>query len=117
MARDDFNYIEFKILAYYYAWLKGKVVFDDQVLREVTKGADDPYFYKELKSLSDRSYLEGLTFINAWGNEFFVGNDLSDGAITAEGYRYLKENSSMKGALEYAKTAGDLISTLLPKIF
>lgn len=119
MAKDDFDYIAFKILSYYYAWMKNKLVFDEKVLRELAQGkdVDDDYFNKVLRSLVLEGYLEGLSFTKAWGHEYILLGSLSEGSITHAGVQYLKENSMMKKALNIAETAGGLITKLLPLIF
>ena len=117
MAKDDFDYIAFKILAYYYACMKNKVVFNQNVLRELVKNIDEDYFMKVLRSLVIEGYLEGLTFTHAWGNEYILASDLIDGSITHSGVSYLKDNSAMKKALKAAEKAGGLITKLLPIAF
>lgn len=116
MAKDDFDFIAFKILTYYYAWMKNKVAFDQKVLRQLAgaNNIDEDYFNKVLRSLVEEGYLEGLVFIKAWGNEYILGNQLVDGSITHQGVQYLEDNSRMKKALEVAKTMGGLIAKLLP---
>ena len=117
MAKDDFDYIAFKILAYYYAWLKNKVKFEPCVLRELVKNVDDDYFMIVLRSLVVEGYLEGLVFVHAWGNEYVLASDLIEGSITHAGVEYLNENSRMKKALSAAGQAGGLIAKLLPFVF
>lgn len=119
MAKDDFDFIAFKILAYYYACLKNKIIFNDLAMRETVRAdnVDDDYFSKVLRSLALEGYIEGLVFTNAWGNEYILSNNLVDGCITHAGVQYLRDNSVMKRALKEAQVAGGLITKLLPLIF
>lgn len=116
MAKDNFNYIAFKILTYYYGCLKNKIVFDEKVFLATVNdnNIDDTYFIEVLRSLVNEGYLEGLVFTNAWGNVYILANDYVDGSITHKGVEYLTENSAMKKAHGFAKEAGGLIVKLIP---
>lgn len=113
MARDDFHYITFKILKYYYEVLKNKIVYNPDILKELLKGIDEMYLVEILKSLCDRGYLKGLKFKKVWGEDYILVNDLKNAKITMEGVEYLRDNSVMKKALEFAKNSGGLIGTIV----
>lgn len=117
MARDDWDVVSYKILAYYLAWTQGKIVFNDKSLRDIAgKDITDVYFEKVLRSLVEAGYIEGITYTRMWGNTYTVVSDLSDGNITAEGARYINDNSRMKQAEKVAIEAGGMIIELLPKL-
>ncbi len=118
MAKEDFDYIAFKILAYYYSAYKNKVVFNQEVLKQLAMAdnIDETYFLKILRSLANEDLIEGLTFVKAWGNEYILCSQLIEGEITPAGIRYLKEDNRMKKAFKFAETTGGLIMKLLPLI-
>ena len=118
MAKNDFHYIAFKILVYYYACLKGEAVFNEKMLHKaVGENISESYIYHVLRALSEDGMMDGLVFAHAWGNEYFPANSLAEGIITAKGAEYLRENSMMQKALEVAKETKDIIVTLLPLVF
>lgn len=116
MAKDSFDFIEFKILAYYYAWRKGKLEFRVKDLEELAMqgGIDECYFLAALRSLVNKGFIEGLAFSHSWGDVYMLANDYWDGSITSDGARYLEENSTMKKAKKMAVKAGGFISRLMP---
>ena len=118
MARDDYDVIVFKLLVYYYAILKRKEIFSRDIFDALTRGCDEQYVHQVLRLMQSEGLIEGLLFTRAWGSEYFlVGGDPSGAFITAEGVRYLKENSSMAKVKEFLRDKADAIITLWEMLF
>ncbi|MBK5077083.1 YjcQ family protein [Lactococcus lactis] len=107
MAKDDFFYISYKILAYlYHAMKKGEKidpgVFDPQNYR-----VSYPYLNDILEELKENGYIKGISFIETKDGKLI--NGLSDIKITIKGIEYLDENSMMKKAYKTLKELKDWI--------
>lgn len=112
MAADDYEVIAYKILTYLYGVMKGKIVFDKVVFKTtiLKKEISDEYFARILKMMKDENLVSGIVITKVWGNEYIVTSDIVDMEITATGIRYLKENSTIRKALE---NVPGYISTLI----
>lgn len=64
MAKDDYNFLVFKILTYLYACFRRRCHFETTA-------------FKNREDL-----IEGLTFVNAWGNDYTLASDYADMFIT-----------------------------------
>ena len=98
MAKDDYDYIVFKILTYLYTCLKRQNSFDETVFRNmvITKKVNEGYMTDILRMMENEGLIEGLTFARAWGSEYVVANELEVVKITSEGIRYVLNNDKMK---------------------
>lgn len=98
MAKNDYDYIVFKILAYLYTCLKRQNSFTEEVFRNliITKTVREEYMIDILRMMEAEGLIEGLTFIKAWGNEYVMAGSLKDVRITSEGVRYVLNNDKMK---------------------
>lgn len=98
MAKDDYDYVVFKILTYLYACMKRKSSFTESVFRQsiITEKVSEEYMCDILKAMTDESLIEGIVFTKAWGNTYIIVSDLSDIRITSEGVRYVINNDKMK---------------------
>ncbi|MDO5776302.1 MAG: YjcQ family protein, partial [Eubacteriales bacterium] len=98
MAKNDYDYIVFKILTYLYTCLKRQNSFDEEVFRNmiITKTVQEGYMIDILRMMEAEGQIEGLTFIKAWGNEYVMVGSLKDVRITSEGVRYVLNNDKMK---------------------
>lgn len=98
MAKDNYDYIVFRILVYLYACLKRKCSYDSRVLtrKVVTEAVQEDYFVDVLRMMQQEGLVEGLTFTRAWGQEFLLVGGLEQLQITAQGIRYLLDNGTMK---------------------
>lgn len=119
MAKDDYDVLVFKILTYYYACLKRKVLFNQEVFdHAIIKSGDisDEYLADVLRMMQEEGLLQGLTFTKAWGEDYILASDLRDAKITPAGVHYLKENSTMqkimKALVDAADTMGNLAGIL-----
>lgn len=114
MARDDYDVIVYRVLVYYYAVLKRKIIFEDATfLQAVRKNVEsDTYFSDVLCMMQEEKLMEGFVFTKAWGGDVLLISDARDAKITAEGIRYLKENNTMKKVGNMLKEAVDIIANL-----
>lgn len=98
MAKDDYDYIVFKILTYLYTCLKRQNSFSNEVFMDkiITKKVCEDYMIDILRMMDAEGLIEGLTFIKAWGNEYVISNDLNNVRITSQGVRYVLNNDKMK---------------------
>lgn len=98
MAKDDYDYIVFKILTYLYTCLKRQNSFNTEVFRDmvITKKVHEDYMIDILRMMDAEGLIEGITFIKAWGNEYVISSNLSDLRITSQGVRYVLNNDKMK---------------------
>lgn len=115
MAKDDYFVIACKVLAYYYACLRGEAVFNEAVLEKLTDRENIPeqYWWYILRNLTEEGYLSGITFTKAWGNVFVPADDLQDGQITPKGIAYLHDNSTMAKAKELILSAASPAAELI----
>lgn len=118
MAKDDYDVIVYKVLVYYYACLKRKIIFDKTVFNEtVAKGVNESYFNTVLYFMKNEGLITGLTFVNAWGGEHLLANGLDNAEITPDGIHYLKDNSKMKAVGDHLKDVVDVIAALAGMVF
>ncbi len=119
MAKDDYNVISYKVLAYLYGIFKRKITYDQNVFRKLISLDDinEQYFSDVLRNLQTEGYIEGLHFTKAWGNEYILTSEYSDMFITHKGIQYLSENNSMKQIKEILINNVGLIGSLIKIIF
>ncbi|MDO5015282.1 MAG: YjcQ family protein [Clostridia bacterium] len=115
MAKDDYDVIVFKILLYYYAVLKRKIVFEDATFEALIDKQDisKEYFTDVLHMMKEKGLIENLSFMNAWGGDLILVSDLKDIKITHDGVQYLKENEKMKKVKNLFLGVVDLTSKLI----
>lgn len=115
MAKDDYNVIVYKILLYFYAILKRKISFRDETFQAAISKADiqDEYLTDVLQMMNDENLITGVRTVKAWGNERIMISKKSNISITAQGIRYLEENSKMKKIGEQLTSIPGLISSLI----
>ncbi|MBW9212979.1 MULTISPECIES: YjcQ family protein [Terrabacteria group] len=114
MAKDDYFVILYKLLVYLYACKKRQIIFEEITFQEAVRKnvKNDQYFYDILEMAQDEGLIKNVSFVNAWGGDKIILSAMNELEITANGIRYLKDNSSMKKISEMLKTAGDIISKL-----
>ena len=97
MAKDDYDYIVFRILVYLYGCFKRKISFEEAAFEKLlVKGIQEEYLLDVLQLMQKDGLVEGLVFVRAWGGEHVLANRLADMRITAAGIRWLQENDSMR---------------------
>ena len=99
MAKDDYDYIVFKILTYLYTCLKRQTSFNKKVFANViiTQKVQSGYLTDIfLRMMEGENLIEGLSFVKAWGNEYIISNDIENIRITGAGIRYVLNNDKMR---------------------
>lgn len=119
MAKDDYNYLVFKILTYLYAVFKRKQSFDKTIFRKAITTADIPeeYLTDILRMMQNNDLIEGLEFCVAWGNEYILMNEFSDMHITSAGVQHLTENDTMKRIKDSILSHTGIITELVKMVF
>lgn len=114
MSKDDYDVIVFKILTYFYAVTKGKIVFIPTEYHHAIgyKNINEDYLLRIYKMMSDDGLIEELLFTKPWGSTLIPLFDESDIAITSKGVHYLEENDKMKAVGNYLKDKADTIINL-----
>ncbi|WP_261806155.1 YjcQ family protein [Lapidilactobacillus luobeiensis] len=107
MAKDDFFYIAYKILAYVYECMKKGESVDPSVIDPTTYRITYPYLISILEELTDEGYLKGIKFIPTKDEKIPIGLDKMK--ISIKGIEYLQENTMMKKALKTIKEVKDSI--------
>lgn len=115
MAKDDYDVIVYKILLYYYAIMKRKIVYSEESFQALLSKADipDEYLADVLRMMQSEGLIEGAVIVKAWGHDYIISSDKMDISITADGIRYLKENATMKRIAGTLKEIPGLVSTLI----
>ena len=98
MAKDDYDFLVFKILTYLYACFRRRCHFETIAFlkRIISPEVSEDYLVDVLRFMSREELIEGLTFVKAWGNDYTLANDYADMAITPQGIRYLLNNDKMQ---------------------
>lgn len=97
MAKDDYEHIVFRVLAYLYGCFKRKISFSEAAFeKQLVKGVPEEYLWDALRLMQQEGLIEGLVFARAWGEEQFPVNGCGDMRITAAGIRHLAENDCMR---------------------
>lgn len=89
MAKDDYEVIAYKVLAYYYACLKEGVKGNLAKAKELV-GCNDMYFSVVLNEMSNQGYLVGSMMRDMNGD--IIHADLT---ITLAGTEFISNNSTM----------------------
>lgn len=119
MAKDDYDFIKFKVLAYLLGVFKRKYPFVQEVFEKevIGGGVKEEYARDVLRYMQMDGYIDGLCFKKAWGAEYIIANDLSDMNITSAGINYLQENSSMKKIKKAIDAGVGIIPELVKIVF
>ena len=113
MAKDDYDVILCRILIYFYACKKRKILFDRETFRKtVMKDVNEDYFTEILDMAQEEGFIKGLTIAKAWQGTYILASDIEEAEITAAGIRYLNENSRAKKVLQLLKDAAESIAQL-----
>lgn len=111
MAKDDYHVIACKILSYLYSCLKQCEIPGFEYL---TYSTDDfpiqrGYWEYIISHLLSEGYIEGVKTIPVLGRKLPAIRMTTEISIMPRGIEYLQENSAMKKALEFLKTAKEVI--------
>lgn len=115
MAKDDYQVIVFKVLAYLYTVVKGNQVFDqlkyDKAIGK--KAINEEYLLRVYKMMAEEGLISGVKFTTAWGADLIPLFDEKELVITVHGIRYLEENDGIKSVGSFLKDNADTIATML----
>lgn len=108
MAKDDYDFLVFRILTYLYACFRRRCHFETTAFmkRVISPEVSEDYLVDVLRFMTREELIDGLTFVKAWGNDYTLTNDYSDMKITPQGIRYLLDND--KGSVPGVKNGVDL---------
>ncbi len=114
MAKDDYDVIAYRVLVYFYACMKRKILFEEPAFQSsVMKNVEsDEYFANVLRMMQEEGLIRGVVVKRVWGGTYILVSDPCDIEITVTGIRYLKENSTMKKVGDALKDAVDIIASL-----
>lgn len=98
MAKDDYDFLVFRILTYLYACFQRRCHFESAAFlkRVITPEVSEDYLVDVLRFMTREELIEGLNFVKAWGNDYTLANDYADMTITPQGIRYLLNNDKMQ---------------------
>lgn len=98
MAKDDYDFLVFRILTYLYACFRRRCHFESATFlkRVISPEVSEDYLVDVLRFMTHEELIDGLTFVRAWGNDYTLANDYSDMEITPQGIRYLLNNDKMQ---------------------
>lgn len=98
MAKDDYDYLVFKILTYLYVCFRRGGHFETSTFlkKVISPEVSEDYLVDVLRFMTREELIDGLTFVKAWGNDYTLTNDYSDMEITPQGIRYLLNNDKMR---------------------
>lgn len=112
MASDDYEVIAFKVLSYLYRCMKDGKKVDVAALRELI-GCNEAYLGSVIRGLQSKGLVEGFFFDGHSG--VVIGSPalaaMRDPEITMDGAAYVRENSRMQKAKEFAGHAFDVALT------
>lgn len=98
MAKDDYDYLVFKILTYLYVCFRRRGYFETSTFlkKVISSEVSEDYVIDVLRFMTREELIDGLNFVKAWGNDYTLVNDYSDMEITPQGIRYLLDNDKMR---------------------
>ena len=109
MASDDFEVIAFKVLSYLYRCMKDGKKVDVAALRELI-GCNEAYLGSVIRGLQSKGLVDGFCFDGLSGVviDSPALATMSEPVITMDGAAYVRENSRMRKAREFAGHAFDV---------
>lgn len=98
MAKDDYDYLVFKILTYLYVCFRRRGHFETTTFlkKVISPEVSEDYLVDVLRFMTREELIDGLTFVKAWGSDYTMTNDYSDMEIAPQGIRYLLDNDKMR---------------------
>lgn len=97
MAKDDYDYLVFKILTYLYGCFKRKISFSEEGFRgRISEDVAEETLTDTLRFMQEEGMVNGLSFVRVWGNEYVLTSGLREMSITPFGIRHLLDNDKMR---------------------
>lgn len=80
MAKDDYDFLVFRILTYLYACFQRRCHFETTAFmkRVISQEVSEDYLVDVLRFMTREELIEGLAFVNAWGNDYTLACDYAD---------------------------------------
>lgn len=110
MAKDDYFVIVYRILKYLYACFKAGEKPEISLFSPDALGINNGYWVNIIESMSNEGYITGVAFSIAVGSMKSV--KLLEIKITEKGIIFFEDNSKMKKAAEFLKSASEIIPGL-----
>lgn len=112
IASDDFEVIAFKVLSYLYRCMKDDKKVDVAALRELI-GCNEAYLGSVIRGLQSKGLVDGFCFDGLSGVVIDSPSltAMSGPAITMDGAAYVRENSRMRKAADFAGHAFEVALT------
>lgn len=107
VSKDDYFVLSYSVLKYLYECFKAGEKADVDMFSPVALGINNGYWCNLIESLANEGYITGVAFSTAVGS--ISGVKVYNMKITQKGIEFLQENSRMKKAAEFIKTAIDII--------
>lgn len=107
MSKDDYFVLTYRILRYLYECFKAGERADTDMFGPAALGINNGYWCNLMESLANEGYLKGIAFSTAVGG--ISGVKVYSVKITQKGIEFLQENSRIRKAAEFLKTAVDII--------
>lgn len=116
MAKNDYDYIVFKVLTYLYGLFKREYTFDRIAFLKAIIRIDEvseEYITDILRKMSEEGLIEGAVFQRVWGGEYIMVSGYEELEITTKGIHYLMENSAMQKVRNAVLEGTGIITTLV----
>ncbi len=115
MARDDYSVLVYKILVYYYACMKRKIIFDQNVYDKVIgkEKLNDGYLENVYCMMQDEGLIKGFAYTKAWGETKIIISDEANISITAAGIRYIENSKKTNKVKRFLLGSVDYLAELI----
>ncbi len=110
MAKNDYFVIVYQILTYLYECFMGGEKPDIDMFGPDALGINNGYWANVMESICNEGYVTGITTVPRLGGA--PGIKLINLKITQKGIEYLQENSKMRKAADFLKSAKEIIPGL-----
>lgn len=109
MAKDDYDVIAYKILAYLYTKLKAGEEMDPKMIGKDSQlfSIPEKYWAYIMVNLQGEGLIRGIVCKRAWGNEITYV-DCDNCEITPDGIRYLTDNSFVEKVKQFLKDTKEI---------
>lgn len=118
MRDDGYDVIVFKILAYYYAVMQRKIIYEGITFGHVVgEDLNREYISDVLYSMKKSGLVENVRFKSAPRGSYIPKTDLSEMRITPKGIRHLTYDAHMAEIRKYFFNRGGMTSALVAMLF
>lgn len=110
MAKDDYFVLAYRVLRFLYECFKAGEKADAEWFGPQALGINNGYWVNLLESLTKEGYITGIVFPHAIGS--IRSAKVINAKITEKGIVFLQENGSIQKAVEFLKSAKEIIPGL-----